>query len=178
MGKVIKANLSVKSITDAIEQIRKYQEELDSKVKEFTKRLAEEGVQIAKANVVDLDAVFTGELLGSISSEERPSGKNTSVYVVKADSDHAIYVEIGTGMVGASSPYPGKLPVVYAQGKKFITLKESFGMYPAGTYGWFYYKNGQFFFTEGMPSRPFMYNTGVELREKIGIIAKEVFGNG
>lgn len=64
MGKVIKANLSVKSITDAIEQIRKYQEELDSKVKEFTKRLAEEGVQIAKANVVDLDAVFTGELLG------------------------------------------------------------------------------------------------------------------
>ena len=83
MGKVIKANLSVKSITDAIEQIRKYQEELDSKVKEFTKRLAEEGVQIAKANVVDLDAVFTGELLGSISSEERPSGKNTSVYVVK-----------------------------------------------------------------------------------------------
>ena len=170
MGKVIKANLSVKSITDAIEQIRKYQEELDSKVKEFTKRLAEEGVQIAKANVV--------ELLGSISSEERPSGKNTSVYVVKADSDHAIYVEIGTGMIGASSPYPGKLPVVYAQGKKFITLKESFGKYPAGTYGWFYYKNGQFFFTEGMPSRPFMYNTGVELREKIGIIAKEVFGNG
>ena len=54
MGRVIKANLSVKSITDAIEQIRKYQEELDSKVKEFTKRLAEEGVQIAKANVVDL----------------------------------------------------------------------------------------------------------------------------
>ena len=178
MGRVIKANLSVKSITDAIEQIRKYQEELDSKVKEFTKRLAEEGVQIAKANVVDLDAVFTGELLGSISSEERPSGKNTSVYVIKADSDHAIYVEIGTGMVGASSPYPGKLPVVYAQGKKFITLKESFGKYPAGTYGWFYYKNGQFFFTEGMPSRPFMYNTGVELRNKIGIIAKEVFGNG
>ena len=67
MGRVIKANLSVKSITDAIEQIRKYQEELDSKEKEFTKRLAEEGVQIAKANVVDLDAVFTSELLGSIS---------------------------------------------------------------------------------------------------------------
>ena len=178
MGKVIKVNLSVKSVTDAIEQIERYQEELDSKVKEFTKRLAEEGVQIAKANVVDLDAVFTGELLGSISSEERPSGKNTSVYVVKADSDHAIYVEIGTGMVGASSPYPGKLPVVYAQGKKFITLKESFGKYPAGTYGWFYYKNGQLYFTEGMPSRPFMFNTGVELREKIGIIAKEVFGSG
>jgi hypothetical protein len=130
--------------------------------------LAEIGVQTAKANVVSLDAVFTGELFNSITSEEVLASKNKSVFLVKANSEHAIYVEVGTGIIGAESPYPGELPVVYAQGKTIRQLSD-------GRYGWFYQRDGRWYFTEGMPSRPFMYLAGMELREKIVSVAKEIF---
>ena len=44
--------------------------------------------------------------------------------------------------------------------------------------GWFYFKNGKWHWTKGMPSRPFMYNTASALRntETITRIARRVFG--
>ena len=48
-----------------------------------------------------------------------------------------------------------------------------------GEKGWFYFKNGEWHWTKGMPSRPFMYNTASELRniETITRIARRVFGD-
>ena len=47
-----------------------------------------------------------------------------------------------------------------------------------GESGWFYYRDGEWHWTKGMPSRPFMYETDLELILEISKIAKEVFGNG
>lgn len=158
-----------KSIQNAIKQIELYQKELQQKVRLLCQKLASHGVTIAKAQVVDLDAVFTGELLGSIHYEKVRETKHTAVFSIVADSEHAIYVEIGTGIVGSKHPYVGALPVMYAQGKTIRQLSN-------GKYGWFYQLNGKWVFTEGMESRPFMWDTSLELQQRIISVAKEVFG--
>lgn len=167
--KKYKVNILSKSSVDKLKQdLLKYKNDLDGKLAIFCEKLAEIGVQAAQGNVVSLDAVFTGELFNSIHSEKRFVGNNRVIFAVVADSSHAIYVEVGSGLLGAQSPYPGKLPVTYAQGKTIRQLAD-------GRYGWFYQRDGQWYFTEGMPSRPFMYFASIEMQEKIVKIAKEVF---
>lgn len=164
-----KVNILSKSSVEKLKQdLLKYKQDLDNKVVIFCEKLAEIGVETAQASVVSLDAVFTGELFNSIHAEQKFKGQNRAVFTVVADSSHAIYVEVGTGFVGAESPYPGKLPATYAQGKTIRQLAD-------GRYGWFYERDGKWYFTEGMPSRPFMYFASVEMNEKIVKVAKEVF---
>lgn len=167
--KTLTSDLSVKGINNLIDEIRKYQDSLVIKARLLAQELAELGVEIARVKVADYDAIFKGELIESIHSDYGESNKNGAIFFIKADSEHAIYVEIGTGIVGANSPYKGKLPVVYAQGKTIRQL-------PDGRYGWFYQgDDGNWYFTEGMPSRPFMYETSMELYSKVEEIAKKVF---
>ena len=152
--------------------IENYKNSLTYKCQIFVQRLAEIGVEIARVQIAELDAVFTSELLQSVHSEYGGVIKNGGIYFVVADSEHAIFVEMGTGIIGAQSPYPGKLPAMYAQGKTIHHTKN-------GKYGWFYQDdNGDWYFTEGMPSRPFMYNTTLELLARVPVVAKEIFGSG
>lgn len=152
--------------------IDNYKNSLTYKCQIFVQRLAEIGVEIARVQIAELDAIFTTELLQSVHSEYGGTIKNGAVYFVVADSEHAIFVEMGTGIIGAQSPYPGKLPAMYAQGETIHHTKN-------GKYGWFYQDdNGNWYFTEGMPSRPFMYNTTLELLARVPVIAKEIFGSG
>lgn len=71
--------------------------------------------------IADLDAIFTSELLQSINSEYVGSVKGGGVWAVVAGTDHAAFVEFGTGVVGKQSPYKGNLPEgvdwQYASGK-------------------------------------------------------------
>lgn len=167
--KVFKVDILSKASVEKLKKdLEAYRNDLQRKLVVFTQRLAELGVDVAKASVVDLDAVFTGELYRSIHAEQREVSQNRVVFAVVADSSHAIYVEMGTGLVGAESPYPGNLPAVYAQGKTIRQLAD-------GRYGWFYERDGQWYFTEGMPSRPFMYFASMEMQNKVVKIAKEVF---
>lgn len=47
-------------------QLREYQDSLNKKCEIFTEELAKRGVEIAKARVTTLDAIFTGDLLNNI----------------------------------------------------------------------------------------------------------------
>lgn len=185
----IEIGLSPSSIRKAIEQIKEYRESLDAKCEEFVKKLADYGVERAKAYVVSLDAVFEGELLGSIHAEEKNNAEEGCfAMAVKADSEHAIFVELGTGDLGVSrknavnagKEYIGNMPsgYVYGGGTSGKKLTKPFKGHKAGAYGWFYFKNGEWWFCEGMESRPFMYNASVDMREQIEILAKEVFLDG
>lgn len=175
MKKVIRGSLSTEGIRDIQRQLEEYKNDVRYKTQMLAEKLAEKGVEIARVKVADLNAIFTGDLLQSIHSEYKQSIPEGATFMLVADSDHAIYVEMGTGTIGASNPYPGKIPVVYAQGKHFVTLSKPFGKYPTGTYGWFYYKDNQLYFTQGMPSRPFMYETSLELMRIVERTAREVF---
>ena len=166
--------LSQSSIQNAIKALQSYQDSLTYKCQLLAGKLAEKGVEIARVQIADLDAIFTSELLQSVHSEYRGSIKGGGVWAVVADSKHAAFVEFGTGVIGKANPYKGTLPEgvdwQYASGKTIRQLAN-------GRYGWFYKgKDGNWYFTEGMPSRPFMYNTANELRSIIVSTAKEVFG--
>ena len=60
-------NLSARGFRQLADDIRKYRLELQKKCDEFTRQLAEEGVAIAKANILSEDAIYTGELLNSMN---------------------------------------------------------------------------------------------------------------
>lgn len=178
----IKFSLSEKSIRQAINALEAYKKELKDKCNLLCRRLAEKGVEIARAEIVNLDAVFTSELLDSIHSEDKGNG----IWAVVAGTDHALFVEFGTGQVGQQSPYPYEFPEgiswSYNTGK---TIRQALNdivihgstFVKTGEYYWTYIgKDGKAHITKGMPSRPFMYNTANELRDKIVETAREVFG--
>lgn len=177
MSKPIKFDcLSKSSVERAIRQLKKYKSDLTYKCQMLAEKLAEKGVEVARIQVSELDAIFTGELIESIHSEYEGSIEGGGVWAVIADSEHAIFVELGTGTVGKKSPYKGKLPDgitwEYATGKTIHRITD-------GRYGWFYPgENGKWYFTEGMQSRPFMYNTAEELKGLILETAREVFRSG
>lgn len=173
MGKNYTVNvLSTNSIQRLIKQLERYRDGLFDKANLLAKTLAEKGVQIAGAQIVDMDALFTWELLKSVRMEEEIN----NVFAIITDSDHACFVEFGTGQRGEDSPYPFPLPEgvswTYHEGE---TIKQN----PVtGRYYWFYPgKDGKWHYTEGMPARPFMYNTSLELQKIIVDVAKEVFGD-
>lgn len=165
--------MSLSSIEQIINELRAYQNSLEKKIKLLCWRLADIGLETARATVYSLDAVFTGELFQSLHIEQRNSGTDAVVLAIVANSQHAVFVEFGTGIIGKENPYPGKLPEgvswQYASGKTIRQLLD-------GRYGWFYYRDDQWYFTEGMPSRPFMYFATLEIQKNVVKIAKEVFG--
>ena len=172
--KTLKANLSVSSIRQLQKDLIRYQEYLTNKAAQLAKRLSELGVDIAQVQIAELDAIFTGELIASIHSEYKDSTKYGAIFAVVADSSHAVFVEFGTGQRGEDKPYPYPLPEGvswdYNVGK---TIRQNA---KTGRYYWFYPgQDGKWHYTEGMPSRPFMYLTSVELIREVPKIAKEIF---
>lgn len=173
MAKTFTATLSASSIRKLQKDLERYKSDLKKKTELFAEALAEEGVEIAKIQIASYDAIFTGELLDSIHKENtNENGK--IVFAVVADSLHACFVEFGTAQMGIDVPYPHPLPEgvswSYAVGRTIRQNKE-------GRYYWFYPgKDGQWHYTEGLPARPFMYDTAMELRQKVETVAKKIFG--
>lgn len=157
----ISFGLSVKEINRAIREVEKYKAELNSKISLLIEALTDYGVEIAKVQVRQLGAWYTGELESSISGYFSPS---TGVGIIKAGAPYAVYVEFGTGVVGAGSPHPAPTGWRY-------------DVNAHGEDGWWYFndRDGKMHWTKGMQSRPFMYNTARELEQECVKIAKEVF---
>ena len=171
--KRLKSDLSISGIRQLQKDIEKYQNSIEYKAKLLAENLADMGVEIARVKISSLDAIFTGELIQSVHTEYKSSIRGGAIFCVVADSDHAVFVEFGTGVVGQKKPYPHPFPKgvswEYASGKTIRQLSD-------GRYGWFYKgDNGQWYFTEGMESRPFMYETSLELEKKVVSVAKRVF---
>ena len=174
MKTVIKGELSVEGIKDIQRQLEEYKKTFNNKTQLFAERLALEGVNIARMKITSLDAIFTGELLQSIRREPKEITTSSAKFAIITDSEHACFVEFGTGQKGLDTPYPYPLPNGvswnYAVG---TTIKQN----PiTGHYYWFYPgKDGKWHYTEGMPARPFMYETSLELNKIIDRVAREVF---
>lgn len=171
--RTFKTDLSTKGIEQLKRELLNYKDNiLQQRVDLLAMRLAEKGVDIAQINVAKLDAVFTGELISSIHTQYGGSTKGTAIFYVVADSSHAVFVEFGTGQIGQEAPYPYPFPPgidwEYNTGK---TIREI----APGEYGWFYQRDGKWYFTQGMPSRPFMMETSLELMMLVERTAKEVF---
>lgn len=174
IGKVkypITCNLSVKSIEDTKNAIMQTQEDLIAKCDEFCKRLAEQGVILARERIEFYHAHDTGRLYNSIDMKPGDAVTNGASWLVYTDCDYAEFIEFGTGSVGQEHPHPSgkgwynqdlsnKVPNPYNPNDK--------------TLGWWFGPT----WTPGQPSKPFMWDTWNELQKESTIrrVAKEVFG--
>ena len=154
--------------------VHEYRNRIRSRLSEFVGKLLQAGVQIASAKVYDMGAVDTGDLDSSIHYLISDDGKRGWI---RTDSDHAVYVEFGTGIKGAGAPHP-KPPAGWV-----------YDINRHGQQGWWYpsdvtdpnpYKrqdaSGAWWaWTRGMTSRPFMFETATELANQAVEVAKEVF---
>ena len=157
-----KFGVSSDEIERMIDTIREHEKNVKAKVGELIKALTAYGVDVAKAQIRELGAVYTGELEESIKGYFNPE---TNTGFIRAETPYAIYVEFGTGVVGKESAHPEPIDWVYDKNKH-------------GDDGWVYFndRDGKFHWTNGMKSRPFMYNTVQILERESERIAKEVFG--
>ena len=149
-------------IDKAIREVKAFKKIFLEKCNRLVQALTEEGAEIARLEVRRLDAFYTGELLNSI---EGYFSSKSNVGIIRADAYYAVYVEFGTGVVGKQSPHPNP------QGWQYDVNNH-------GDKGWVYYddESGEFRWTKGVESRPFMYNTARELEKECVKIAREIFG--
>ena len=159
---VISCTLDTKDIQRAVNELKAYKQQFLERCNQLVATLTDYGVEVAKVQVAQLDAYYTGELMNSIEGYFSPT---TQVGIIKAGAYYAAYVEFGTGVVGSRSPHPDP------QGWQYDVNAH-------GDEGWVYYDDdsGKFRWTKGFKSRPFMYNTAREIEKNCAKIAKEVFG--
>lgn len=169
--KNIYVTLDPQSITSAIKELRRYKKDVENKTRLFAQRLTDLGAEIVRIKIVSMGAYYSGALLSGVDGYYSPI---LNAGFVRVTSDHVAFVEFGTGVVGRNSPhrngeYLARAAWQYATGSKIFTTKD-------GKVGWIYpTKDGGYRFTEGMRSRPFMYETALELERKFPAIAKAVF---
>ena len=168
--KKITFRLSTDSITEAIKELKAYKAEIHKKSQQLVERLADYGLTVCRAKVVEMDIPDTGNLLSKVDGYYSPLLNAGFIF---CDCDYAVFVEFGTGVKGQAQPYTGQAMsecgYQYMGGTHYVTTK-------GGRIGWFYpADDGTWKFTQGMPSRPFMYETGLEMRNKLDDIVKEVF---
>ena len=168
----ITINLNEKDgLKKGIKKINSYKKRVQRKTSLLVKKLTDYGAEIVRIKIVNMGAYYSGELLSGVSGYYSPS---LNAGFVKVTSDHVAFVEFGTGVVGQNNShkngeYLAKAAWSYASGSKIFTTQD-------GRVGWIYpTDDGGFRFTEGMKSRPFMYETALELQREFPRIAKEVF---
>ena len=168
MKKVIKVKLDPQSIADAIKEIEEYKANLERRVRLLLKRLTDEGVQIAKAKVVEHGIIHDTNLTNSINGFVMGNAG-----FIRVDDEHAVFFEFGTGPKGASAPHP-----LGGSYKSEGWHTKADGKHMDNLYGWKPLGNGEnvYFFTEGQKAKPFMYDTAQKLRDEFPRIVKEVFG--
>lgn len=164
MATKITFGLSESEIKKAIEQTQRYKQDINVNCELFAHRLADEGVILAKLKIMEFPAIYTGELLNSISDEPGAILTNGYTWIIYTACPWAQYVEFGTGAVGSQNPHP-----------LAGTFNWKYDVNEHGEMGWWYFKEGAWHWTKGMPSRPFLYETRMELLPIVSKIAREVF---
>ncbi len=163
----IKVNaLDPKSIDAAIAELEKYKKSLEYKVDQLVHLLTNLGIEKAR-DLVPIDTgVAQASIVGYVSDED-------GIGIIRAGG-YCKYIEFGTGVKGQNSKHPSPeylaiMKWAYNSGATIFTTKD-------GREGWYYpADDGTWRFTEGMPSRPFMYETAQYLRKEAHKLAEGVF---
>lgn len=164
-----KTDLSYDGIGKLIDDLTEYKKSLDDKCNEIVRQLEEMGIEKAKS----LCPVDKGDARDSIVGYMDEEAHTATIVA----GSHCIYIEFGTGVVGGASQHPSQewiafMSWAYGSGGTIFTTKD-------GRTGWYYpADDGTWRFTEGMPSRPFMYETVQYLKSQRRKVAEGVFRDG
>lgn len=157
------------SIDAAIKELEKRKRAIHKHAEELTQLLTNLGVEKARDLVPVDTGVAQSSIIGYIDDAE-------GIGIIRAGG-YCKYIEFGTGVRGRESPHPSAeykaiMQWAYNSGATIFTTKN-------GKEGWYYpVGDGAWRFTEGMPSRPFLYETAQYLRKEAKRLAREVFKDG
>lgn len=157
------------SIDEAIKKLEKRKERIHKCAEALIRKLTNLGVEKAQELVPVDTGVARASIIGYLDEAE-------GVGIISAGG-YCKYIEFGTGVKGRDSSHPSEeykaiMQWAYNSGATIFTTKD-------GREGWYYpADDGTWRFTEGMPSRPFMYETAQYLRKEATKIASEVFEDG
>lgn len=147
------------SIKQAKDLLTKYRDDIEYQTNQTVKRLTQMGYEYMMS-IVKIDS---GELASSISwNYDKAQNKG----VIKVGADYAIFVEFGTGIVGANSPHPEP------DGWQYDVNSH-------GENGWWYSdeKQNRIRWTKGQPASAFVYKT-LEYMKKEAINEVKISGSG
>ena len=164
MGKkTISFGLNRREIDRAIKELEEYRKELIRRCNELIQQLTDYGYEFAKFEVLRMGTFDTGNLADSIQGY---FDADVGIGFIRAECWYAVYVEYGTGVVGADSAHP----LAGAHGWQYDINNH-------GDSGWVYWsgRDGNWHWTKGQQSHPFMYNTLRELQRKAVDMAQSVF---
>ncbi len=174
----IQVSLSVASLDEAIKKIEDYKKTISDKQIEACEKLADYGVEYAKKEISAMaDYGNLTDIKNSIHKERR----GNKFYIVTRNIK-APFVEFGTGVRGSGKSHPLASQIGWGY------MTGNFTEYN-GKVGWWYpstlgdgnitqkeTENGDLIaFTQGMPARPFMYNTAKAVKRHAKETMKEVF---
>ena len=161
-----KITVDLGNLEKAISELKRFRSEVTQKTKELVSVLCQNGVRIASENIIRYGAIDTGELDATIYYAVSADGTQG---VIRTDSQHAIYVEFGTGTCTdrkGSGTHP-----------KAQELGYQYDVNHHGEQGWYYFddRRNRIRWTKWMRSRPFLFEASVELIDSLESTAKEVF---
>lgn len=167
--KIVINPLDPDSIAKAIKELEKRKEHIHKCVENLVRLLTKLGVEKARDLVPVDTGVAQASIIGYFDEAE-------GIGIIRAGG-YCKYIEFGTGVRGRDSPHPSAeykaiMQWAYNSGATIFTTKD-------GREGWFYpADDGSWRFTEGMQSRPFMYETAQYLKREAQRLAKETFSGG
>ena len=164
MPKVIKMDLSVASIDNAIKEIKAFRDSIDMKKNKILEELANIGVKEASVR-------FTTAMYDGVNKTDVDLAPIANGYAITAKGRAVFFIEFGAGVYhNPGEPYPNPRPD---------------GIVGIGEYGKGYGKrpawgfkddSGELVITRGNPAAMPMWYASEEMRNKILKISKEVFG--
>ena len=164
MAKVIKMDLSVSSIDNAIKELKAFRDSLERKKDKLLEELANIGVK--EASVRFTSAMYDGVNDSSVSLETVTDG-----YAIVAEGRAVAFIEFGAGVYhNTGDPYPNPRP------EGIVGIGE-YGKGYGKRQAWGYKdESGELVITHGNPAAMPMWYASEEMRSNILKIAQEVFG--
>ena len=163
MSKVIKMNLSSKSIAQAIKELKAYRDSIESREKQLLEELAKIGVR--EASVRFTTAMYDGVNDSEVTLETIENG-----YRIVAEGHAVAFIEFGAGVYhNPTEPYPNPRPngiVGIGEYGKGFGKRQAWG---------FKDDSGELIITHGNPAAMPMWYASEEMRNSILTIARRVF---
>lgn len=169
MAKKISISLSQKSIQNAINEVRKYQRELQRKNQIFIDRLSKIGLDVVQSTMESIPAEEKGSYYTEVVNN---SHGDIIGAAIRLSGDKILFLEFSAGIAYGTDSYPTPAGDEYGM-----------GTYPGkghwdSPYGWWYVdENGQKHHSYGNRAYMPMYRAEQAIVLAVRQVAKEVFGS-
>lgn len=136
--------------------------------KDFLEKYSYKIPQVAENIIVKVSKVGMQDNYKSTTTLPVENTGNKVTGGIKTTDEGETYAEFGTGIVGKDSPHIAEY--LSKSGWKYDVNEH-------GKKGWWYYKNGELHWTQGIPAQKKFYEASKRMEEEFKRIAKEEFKN-